>query len=64
MVVDGCVVPDQVEVLLEVIESVVLVCLELLLHGGEVHGSLDDIKIVRHLGGGGGGGERERERGI
>ena len=56
LVVDGSIVPDEVEVFLEVVKSVVLICLQFLLHGCEVHWVLDDIKVVRHLE------ERGRER--
>ena len=49
LVVDGSIVPDEVEVFLEVVKSVVLVCLQFLLHGRKVHRVLDDIKVVRHL---------------
>ena len=49
LVVDGSVVPDKVEVFLEVVKSVVLVCLQFLLHGRKIHRVLDDIKVVRHL---------------
>ena len=49
VVVDGSVVPDQVEVFLKVVKGVVLVGIQLLLHRRKVHGALDDIKVVRHL---------------
>ena len=49
LVVDGSIVPDEVEVFLEVVKSVVLVCLQFLLHGRKIHRVLDDIKVVRHL---------------
>ena len=49
LVVDGSIVPDEVEIFLEIVKSVVLICLQFLLHGRKIHWVLDDIKVVRHL---------------
>ena len=49
LVVDGGIVPDKVEILLQLLQGGVLPALHLLTHGGKVHGVTDDVQVVRHL---------------
>lgn len=48
-VVFHAVVDNEVEVLLELVQVVVALCVDALPHGGEVHGVLDVVEVVGHL---------------
>lgn len=48
-VVQHAVVDDEVEVILKVLQAPVLVSIDPFPHGGEVHGVLDVVQVVRNL---------------
>lgn len=48
-VVRHAVVDDEVEVILKVLQALVLVSVDPFPHGGEVHGVLDVVQVVRNL---------------
>lgn len=48
-VVFHAVVDNEVEVLLELVQVAVALCVDALTHGGEVHGVLYVVEVVRYL---------------